>query len=390
MSQAEQTDTASRHICFLTGTRADFGKLKPLIVGASELPGIRVTVLVTGMHLMPKFGSTVNEVRRLEPGVQIREFENQSEGDTMDRILARTIEGLASVIDEDRPDLIVVHGDRVEALGGAAGGALREVAVAHVEGGELSGTIDGVLRHAVSKLSHIHLVANEEAQRRVVQLGEDSATVWAIGSPDIDVMLSDNLPPLDEVLKDYEIPFDCYSLVILHGVTTEDAETNAVVATVMIDALLAHGGNAVIVHPNNDPGSEVILQKYEQLAGDERFRVFPSLRFEAFLTLLRHAEMLIGNSSAGIREAPIYGVPSVDIGSRQRGRADHSSIIHTEISESEVAAAMNAAARMPRSEPSLQFGTGDSAERFCALLAGNEIWTRGVDKVFQDLLISED
>jgi UDP-N-acetylglucosamine 2-epimerase (hydrolysing) len=100
--------------------------------------------------------------------------------------------------------------------------------------------------------------------------------------------------------------------------------------------------------------------------------------------------MLIGNSSAGIREAPIYGVPSVDIGSRQRGRADHPSILHSGISKLEVAAAMKAATAMEQSEPSLQFGTGDSAERFCALLAGNEIWARGVDKVFQDLLISED
>jgi len=390
MFSAEQDLPATRHICFLTGTRADYGKLKPLIVGASELPGIRVTVLVTGMHLMPKYGSTVNEVRRLEPGVHIREFDNQSEGDSMDRILARTIEGLAELIDEDRPDLIVVHGDRVEALGGAAGGALRNVAVAHVEGGELSGTIDGVLRHAVSKLSHIHLVANEESKRRVVQLGEDSATVWAIGSPDIDVMLSDSLPSLGEVLSDYEIPFDSYALVILHGVTTEDIQTNAAVASGMIDALIKRDGNAIIVHPNNDPGSEVILDAYERLDGDERFRVFPSLRFEAFLTLLRHAEMLIGNSSAGIREAPIYGVPSVDIGSRQRGRADHPSIVHTGISAAEVAAAMTMAEGMQRTEPSLQFGTGDSADRFCALLAGNEIWARGVDKVFQDLLISED
>lgn len=379
-----------RHVCFLTGTRADFGKLKPLILGAAELPGIRVTVLVTGMHLMEKYGSTVIEVRRLEPLVAIREFPNQDDGDTMDRVLARTVEGLADAIDQDPPDLLVVHGDRVEALAGAAAGALRNVAVAHVEGGEVSGTIDGVLRHAVSKLSHLHLVANDEAERRVVQLGEDPDTVWPIGSPDIDVMLSDTLPPLDQVLADYEIPFDDYVLVILHGVTTEDEAANAAVAAALVQVLTERQGNAVVVHPNNDPGSDAILASYEALAGDPRFRVFPSLRFEAFLTLLRNSRMLVGNSSAGIREAPIYGVPSVDIGSRQRGRAHHPTIVHTGTSAAEIRGGIDDADGLERGVPSLRFGSGDSARRFAELLAADDIWDRGVDKVFRDLLSSED
>ncbi len=390
MSNGEAVGDRRRHVCFLTGTRADFGKLKPLILGASEVPGIRVTVLVTGMHLMEKYGSTVIEVRRLEPAVATREFPNQDDGDTMDRVLARTVEGLADVIDDDPPDLLVVHGDRVEALAGAAVGALRNVAVAHVEGGELSGTIDGVLRHAVSKLSHLHLVANDDAERRVVQLGEDPDTVWPIGSPDIDVMLSDTLPSLDEVRSAYEIPFDEFALVILHGVTTEDGASNAACASAMLDALLDRDGNAVVVHPNNDPGSDDILATYSRLKGDPRFRVFPSLRFEAFLTLLRHATMLVGNSSAGVREAPIYGVPSVDIGSRQRGRVHHSTIVHAGPCADEIRAAMSVAERMGRGEPSLLFGGGDSAGRFCDLLAGDDIWARGVDKVFRDILVSED
>lgn len=379
-----------RLVWFLTGTRADFGKLKPLITGAAVVPGVSVSVIATGMHLLEKFGSTVIEVRRLEPLVRVLEFSNQTDGDMSDRVLARTIEGLADLLDDEAPDLLVVHGDRVEALGGAAAGALRNVAVAHVEGGELSGTIDGVLRHAVSKLSHLHLVANEEAERRVVQLGEDPETVWAIGSPDIDVMLSTSLPPLEQVLADYEIPFDDYAIVILHGVTTESEVDNAACAASLVDALLARSGNAVIVHPNNDPGSDVILRSYDRLREDPRFRIFPSLRFEAFLTLLRHARLLVGNSSAGIREAPIYGVPSVDIGTRQRGRAHHPTIVHSGVSRSEIASAIDAAELSLRGEPSLHFGTGTSARRFCELLAGDEIWRRGVDKVFWDQLTSED
>lgn len=387
MPEAARTE---RQVWFLTGTRADFGKLKPLILGAAELPGLRVTVVVTGMHLLEKYGSTVIEVRRLEPGVEVVEFANQDEGDTMDRVLARTVDGLAALLDEGAPDLLVVHGDRVEALAGAATGTLRNVPVVHVEGGELSGTVDGILRHAVSKLSHLHLVANDDAARRVVQLGEDPDTVWAIGSPDIDVMLSDDLPPLERVLADYEIPFDEYALVILHGVTTEEADAVRAQAEAMVDVLLAGELPAVVVYPNNDPGSEEILEAYHRLSGDRRFRLFPSLRFEAFLTLLKHSRMLIGNSSAGVREAPIYGIPSVDIGSRQRGRHHHDTIVHTGSTAEEIADGIAKAAAMQPGDGSLHFGRGESAAHFRELLAQERIWRLGADKVFQDLLSSAD
>ena len=376
---------AVRHVCVLTGTRADFGKLKPLILGAAERPGIRVTVVATGMHLLERYGSTVIEVRRLEPAVCVREFANQGPGDTMDRILARTVEGLSALIDEDRPDLLVVHGDRVEALAGASVGALRNVAVAHVEGGELSGTIDGILRHAVSKLSHLHLVANEDAARRVEQLGEDPATVFVIGSPDIDVMLSDELPTLDEVLAAYEIPFRDFALVVLHGVTSEPVDRTRATARALVDVLLEREGNAVVIYPNNDPGSEAILEEYGRLEGDPRFRVFPSVRFEAFLTLLHHAQVLVGNSSAGIREAPIYGIPSVDIGSRQRDRHHHPTIHHTGTTAAEIAAGLDDATASGPHEPSRHFGRGDSARRFSDLLDGGAIWDLGDDKVFREL-----
>ncbi len=387
-------DHAVRHVCFLTGTRADYGKLKPLIRGAASLDTVRVTVVATGMHLLERYGSTVIEVRRLQPDVRVVEFPNQTERDsgaeTLERILANTVAGLADLIDRDRPDLLVVHGDRVEALAGASAGALRNVAVAHVEGGELSGTIDGILRHAVSKLSHLHLVANDEAARRVIQLGEDPDTVFVIGSPDIDIMLSEDLPPLPQVLADYEIPFEDYSLVLFHGVTSEPVEAIRSAAEALIAALRRFGGNAVVVYPNNDPGSEQILHAYGAFAGDQRVRVFPSVRFEAFLTLLRHSRMLVGNSSAGVREAPIYGVPSVNIGNRQRGRHRHPTIIDAEPSEDEILNALRQASAMGRADTHLHWGTGRSAECFRELLAGDRIWRLGDDKVFRDLVFHED
>jgi len=134
----------------------------------------------------------------------------------------------------------------------------------------------------------------------------------------------------------------------------------------------------------------VILDAYRALEGDERFRIFPSLRFDAFLTLLRHSRMIVGNSSAGIREAPIYGVPSVDIGARQRGRHDHPTIVHCGESTTEIRSGITRALGMQRGPSSLHFGRGDSARHFCELLAGEDIWALGADKVFRDVMFTSD
>ena len=265
---------SKQHIAFLTGTRADYGKIKPLILAAHD-NGFRVTVFATGMHMLERFGSTILEVKRTLPvEVQIIPFENQVVGDPMDIVVANTITGISRFIQEFHPDLLVVHGDRPEALAGAISGALTNTRVVHIEGGELSGTIDGVIRHAVSKLSHIHLVANEDAQKRLLQLGENQQTIHIIGSPDLDIMLSPNLPHLDEAKTRYEISFSDYFIAIFHPVTT-DPEASSVAAKEFVDALLESGENFVVIHPNNDTGFETIINQYQRLEKvGERFRQF--------------------------------------------------------------------------------------------------------------------
>jgi UDP-N-acetylglucosamine 2-epimerase (hydrolysing) len=382
---AEPSPPAPRRVWFLTGTRADFGKLKPLILAAAAADGVEVTVVVTGMHLLDRYGYTVIEVRRLPSPIHLIEFPNQSDGATMDEVLSSTVGALGREVRRDPPDLLVVHGDRVEALAGASVGALCGVPVAHVEGGERSGTVDGTLRHAISKLSHLHLVANDDAARRVVQLGEDPATVRVIGSPDIDVMLSDELPTIDDVRAAYEIPFERYAVVLFHGVTTQPPERSGEQVAALLDALGDVGLDAVVIYPNNDPGSRAILDVYEQRGDDPRLRIFPSIRFEAFLTLMEHAAVMTGNSSAGIREAPVYGVPSINIGDRQRERFRHPSIVSCAGERSAIVDALRAALDGERQPASDHFGRGDAGHRFAELLAEPETWAIDLEKRFVDL-----
>ena len=377
--------SVSKHVAFLTGTRADYGKIKPLIL-AAHAEGFKVSVFATGMHMLERFGSTIREVRRTLPDeIFIIPFENQSIGDPMDVVVANTIKGLSRFIQENQPDLLIVHGDRPEALAGAISGALSNTRVVHIEGGELSGTIDGVIRHAVSKLSHIHLVANEEAKKRLLQLGEDSSTIHIIGSPDLDIMLSPSLPTLAEAKSRYGIEFDSYFIAIFHPVTT-DLEASAIAATEFVNGLIESGENFVVIHPNNDTGFERIINEYKRLADhSKRFRQFESLRFEHFLVLLKNSHGMVGNSSAGIREAPLYGIPSIDVGDRQRGRHDSASISQVPARANEIIAAIKRAKQQGQATSKQEFGDGKSTERFTELLHSGVLFEARVDKIFVDL-----
>jgi UDP-N-acetylglucosamine 2-epimerase (hydrolysing) len=242
--------------------------------------------------------------------------------------------------------------------------------------------VDEQIRHATSKLSHIHLVANAEARSRLVQMGERGDSVYEIGSPDIDVMLSSTLPDLDSVRKHYEIQYDRYGIVIYHPVTTEYPQM-ARWSEILVSSLLASTHSYVVIHPNNDVGAEFIMMEYHRLKDNPRFRMLPSLRFESFLTLLKNADFIIGNSSAGIREAPVYGVPSIDVGTRQHGRFAHSSITNGAHEQAQITHALS---HLPAAgKTSLHFGAGDSASRFIEAMRSDRFWDTPIQKEFNDL-----
>jgi UDP-N-acetylglucosamine 2-epimerase (hydrolysing) len=371
-------------ILFITGTRADFGKLKPLIAQVAAADAFEYRIFATGMHMLSRYGSTVEEIAKSN-FENIYPYLNQDPfgSSGMDLALANTIQGLGHYVREFPTDLMVVHGDRIEALAGATVGALHNTLVAHVEGGEVSGTVDELLRHAISKLSHLHFVANEEARNRLVQMGEQPETVFVIGSPDIDVMLSDSLPSLSAVKSHYEIPFEEYCIFMYHPVTTELAGLEERAKEIW-QALVASNRNFLVIHPNNDSGSEILLRELAQHTGNSRFRCVPSMRFEMFLTLLKHSEAIVGNSSAGIREAPVYGVPTINIGTRQLNRFEHSSIHNVP----DNCAAISSALRSIPTHfgPSRHFGDGNSARRFMECLQNDALWKTCTQKQFRDLV----
>lgn len=356
-------------LLFITGTRADWGKIKPLIQAVRG--EFDYDIFATGMHTLSLYGETAIEIEKA--GFKYYPLINKDANDSMDTVLSNTIQGLSYYIREHKPDMIVVHGDRVEALAGACVGALNNILVAHIEGGELSGTIDGIIRHAVSKLSHIHFTANEESAQRLFNMGESN--VFVIGSPDIDVMFGE-LPSLDEVKLKYSIDYQNYSIFCYHPVTSEISELERNI-TEVCKALMKSGRDYVVIYPNNDTGTDIIMKAIDQLP----FKKLPSMRFEYFLTLLQFADGIVGNSSAGIREAPIYGVPTINIGSRQSGRSRAKSIINVPESQFEILRALD---DMKPGIKSSQFGTGNSAKLFLEQLRRQETWDIKTQKQFCD------
>ena len=372
----------TKKILFLTGTRADFGKLKSLIRKVETADGLEAHLFVTGMHMLSKYGMTAREVEK-SGFKSIYKYINQNTEDTMDVVLAKTVHGLSDYAKELKPDMIIVHGDRVEAMAGATVGALNNILVCHVEGGEVSGTIDELIRHAVSKMAHIHFVCNQHAKKRLMQLGELESSIYVIGSPDIDIMNSPSLPTLEATKERYEIPYTDYAVFMYHPVTT-DVENLPHHICQTVDALVDSGDNFIVIYPNNDHGSDIIINELKRLEDHSRFRIFPSVRFEYFLTLLKNAQYMVGNSSAGVRESPFYGLPSINLGTRQANRAKANSILNS-VEDSQQILSKIQELKGNIYTPEYEFGDGRSDELFIKALTGEQVWTVCRQKQFVDI-----
>lgn len=370
----------ARKLHFVTGTRADFGKLEPLATAARDA-GMEVSFFVTGMHMLARYGLTKLEVHRLAD-VAVHEFLNQRPGDPQDMILAKTIVGFSDHVVEHRPDLVVIHGDRVEALACALVAGTNYVRSAHIEGGEVSGTIDEIFRHCNSKIAAHHFVSSEEAAARVMRLGEAAQNISVIGSPELDFHASPSGVTLAEVRARYDIPWDQFGIVVFHPVTSE-ADTMGGQAADLFGALEASGKPFVLIAPNNDPGSEAIFKVIEALPKD-RFRLIPSMRFAHFSEAMKNAACMIGNSSAGVREAPFLGLPSLDIGTRQANRALSASVFAADAGDRKSIDGFLDREWGKRYPSHSGFGEGQAASRFVEVVSDPEFWARPLQKTFHD------
>lgn len=373
-----KNNISGKRLLFVTGTRADYGKLEPLAYAAQRV-GFQITFFVTGMHMMRRYGETRHEVKRFADA-DFFEYVNQREGDSLDFILSKTILGFSDFLHEHRPDLVVIHGDRVEALGASIVCAMSYIPSAHIEGGEVSGTIDESIRHCNTKLCATHFVSSEMARQRVLALGEAEDRVFNIGSPELDTHMRPSGVTIDEVRRHYGIPFDEYGIAIFHPVTSE-LGTIKKQAQALFDNLSKLGRCFVVIAPNNDPGTDEIFSVLDKLPSD-RFRVIPSMRFNYFSELMKNASILIGNSSAGVREAPFLGLASIDIGTRQNRRAQAASVLSCSAWEAERLHDYVEVHWGKRYVPDSSFGSGLASDNFVRVISSPSFWNIPMQKEF--------
>ena len=314
----------SREITVLTGTRAEYGLLKSSMGAIQSHSELSLSVVATGMHLSPRHGRTVEEIR--DDGFTVdREVLMQIDGDSgtaMAKSLGVGTTGLADAFASLDPDIVLLLGDRDEALAGTLAAAHMNIPVAHVHGGDSmhGATIDDSIRHAITKFAHIHFPASELSAERIRKMGEEEWRITISGAPGLDDVLAGDFESPEAVLSKYNLnPSEPLLLLVQHPVTTQSEHAGEQMKATL-NAVESLDAQIVIIHPNSDAGGDQIISEIESREFSQPVRTFRSLPRDEYLGLMDAADVMVGNSSSGIIEAPSFDLPVVDIGPRQEGR----------------------------------------------------------------------
>ncbi|MDC8758887.1 UDP-N-acetylglucosamine 2-epimerase [Janthinobacterium fluminis] len=366
--------SAPRKIAVVTGSRAEYGLLYWVLHDLRAAPDVELQLIVTGMHLAPEFGLTVREIEN--DGFPIaRRVEMLLSSDTPGGIaksMALGLIGIADAFEQLRPDLVLVLGDRFEILAAAQAAMLHNIPLAHIAGGDTTeGAFDESIRHAISKMAHLHLVTNELSARRVRQLGEDPQAVHVVGNPGLDHLRRRPLLEAAALAEALGAPLGRRNLLItFHPVTLEPSQGVAQQAELLAALADLPADTALwFTRPNADTGGRALAAALDLWAAQRpNARVFASLGQLRYLSLMAQADAVLGNSSSGLYEAPSFKVPTVDIGDRQRGRSAAASVLHCEAERGAIAAALGKALALDCSAVLNPYGDGASSARIVAAL----------------------
>lgn len=322
-----------RIILFVTERRADYSRLKPIMQLVKNSSKLELKLVMAGQHLLKDFGETKKVVEKdgfhIDDSIPVFNKNDSDDGVTMANALGVFIQSLTKIINREKPDVIFCGFDLGAHLAAAIVGMHLNIPVAHIQGGERSGTIDEVIRHAITKFSHIHFVATKESRERVIKLGEDPRYVFLVGSPSLDTIKTIDYLTREQISKKYNLnPKKPIILFSQHPVTTEvDFVRRQISESInaLRKAKIKYGAQIIAIYSNNDAGGKRIVAELEKSG----FFVCPHIIYEDYLRIMKVADVLVGNSSAGIHEAPSFGLPTVNVGTRQQFRERGINIIDT-------------------------------------------------------------
>jgi len=320
-----------KKIVYVTGSRAEYGVMRTLLDKINKNPLFELSLIVTGMHLMKEFGYTIDEIKKdgfkIESKVDMKLTDNTNAG--MAKSLGYAIIGIAGVLEKIKPQLMMVAGDRGEMLAAAIVASHLNIPVVHISGGDTTtgATIDERIRHAITKFADVHFPANEKSAKHIIEMGENPKYVFPIGNPGIPTTYHLSNKRKKEIVRDYNLDVSQpILLVIQHPVTTQVDRAASQMKETM-DAIKELKMQVIIVYPNSDAGSRdmiKVIHKYEYL---DFIQIYKNIRREDFQNLMALCDVMVGNSSCALLEAPSFNLPAVNIGTRQEGREHSSNII---------------------------------------------------------------
>jgi UDP-hydrolysing UDP-N-acetyl-D-glucosamine 2-epimerase len=364
----------TRRIAVVTGGRADYGLLQWVMHEIRAAPDFDLQLIVTGAHLEPRFGMTVEQIEADGFAIDARVplgLESDAPADVA-RAMARCLTGVSEVVDRLRPDLMLVLGDRYEILAAAEAALVHGVPLAHIAGGDVTeGAFDESIRHALTKLAHLHLTTNAAAAGRVARMGEEPWRIHVVGSPGLDQLRRRQLLEGEALKAALGAPLGKRNLLVTHHPVTLEADRGLAGFEALLAALDALPREIVkwVTRPNADPGGTAVEAALDRwAAGRADVHVFASLGQLRYLSLMARVDAVVGNSSSGLYEAPSLGVPTVDVGDRQKGRLAAASVIRCPAEPTAIADAIRRALEMDCAGVENPYGDGDSARRIVEVL----------------------
>ena len=364
----------SRKILLVTGSRGEYGYIRPILKEIEKSDSLSYDIVATNMLLVPEFGYAINQL--LEDQFDVKyQIDMSMSGYTnasMSKSLGIFIQSLTDIVKNDLPDIILLAGDRGEMLAGAIVGAHMNIPTAHIQAGELSGNIDGMTRHAITKFVHLHFAANVDAELRLKKMGEQEFRVFNTGAPQLDEFHNYNYLSNKDFYNKFQLNKDeDFALIVLHPIT-EESEKSESQMLLMLDVISELGIQAVLIYPNNDAGSVGIQNAVESIRVTN-IHVKRNVDRESYANLMNKAKFMIGNSSSGILEAPTFKLPAVNIGRRQNGRLQADNVINVEFKKLAIKDAINKIyndkvflAKLKKVEN--PYGDGDSSKKIVNIL----------------------
>jgi GDP/UDP-N,N'-diacetylbacillosamine 2-epimerase (hydrolysing) len=337
--------TIMRKIGIVTGSRAEYGYLRPLLKQISEDPRFELLLYVTGMHIVKKYGYSIQEIRK--DGFHITDIvdmkiKNDNSRFDLSRSIGKGIIGFTNVFEKTPPDLLIVFGDRIEPYSAATAATTVNIPIAHINGGDVGmGDVDNNLRHAITKLSHIHFAASYQSYKRILKMGEEKWRCFNVGSLSLDTILHTPLLSKKVLLGRLKISKKPIILLSYHPVTTECDDAEIQILSI-INAILStaekYDLNIVVIYPNAYPGATQIIRAITMIKKtNKNVYIFKNLPHIEYLSLLSYSSVFVGNSSSGIIEAPSLGIPFVCVGTRQKLRERGKNVIDADYDEDQIA-----------------------------------------------------